>query len=118
MVSVAAPAWVNAHPPRQTRQELSLNISVILDIREALSETDMLNMFKALANHTRLQIMEWLADPQAAFAGLCKDGEPGLPGWGGACVGTVQRKFGISQLVVSGFQKFMLQAGLLEAKRH
>lgn len=82
------------------------------------TESDILEMLKALSNRTRLQVMDWLADPEAAFAGLCEDDSPGLPGWGGACVGTIQRKSGLSQSVISSFLKSMQQAGLLEARRH
>ena len=81
------------------------------------TQTDILEMLKALANSTRLQIMQWLADPKESFADFSESGDPGLPDWGGACVSTIQQKAGISQSVCSGFLKLMLQAKLLEAQR-
>lgn len=82
------------------------------------TETDILEMLKALSNPTRLQIMQWLSDPETELAGLSESGTPSLPGWGGACVSTIQRKAGISQSVMSGYLRSMQQAGLLEAQRH
>ena len=81
------------------------------------TDEDILNMLKALANQTRLQIMTWLSDADAAFAGCSEHGEPGLPGWGGACVGTIQKKASVSQSVISSYLRTLLNAQLLEARR-
>ncbi len=62
--------------------------------------------------------MGWLSDPETSFAGLEEHTGGGIPGWGGACVGTVQEKSGLSQSTVSGYLKSMQQAGLLESRRH
>ena len=79
---------------------------------------DILGMLKALSNGPRLQIMEWLSDPEVSFAGLKEHTCGGIPGWGGACVGTVWEKSGLSQSTVSSYLKSMQQAGLLESRRH
>ena len=81
------------------------------------SDTDILDMFKALSNQTRLDIMGWLADPDEAFKNLPVHHNGGIPGWGGACVGTIQEKSGLSQSTISGYLKAMQKAGLLEAMR-
>lgn len=79
---------------------------------------DILDMLKALSNGPRLQILGWLADPEASFAGLKEHTCGGIEGWGGACVGTVREKSGLSQSTVSAYLKSMQQAGLLESRRH
>nr|MCR5582505.1 ArsR family transcriptional regulator [Eggerthellaceae bacterium] len=38
--------------------------------------------------------------------------------WGGACVGTIQEKSGLSQSTVSSYLASMQQAGLLESMRY
>ena len=81
------------------------------------TDEDILEMFKALANTSRLQIMQWLSEPGSAFAGLHDHDGHGIPGWGGVCVGTIQEKAGLSQSATSAFLKVMLNAGLLESRR-
>lgn len=76
-----------------------------------------LAMLKALSNETRLDIMCWLANPKRSFRGLARHHNEGIPGWGGACVGTIQEKAGLSQSTISSYLKSMQQAGLIEAKR-
>ena len=77
-----------------------------------------LDMLKALSNDTRLEIMNWLADPEAYFTDLKVYHAKGLPDWGGVCVGSIQEKSGLSQSTVSSYLKAMQRAGLLESKRH
>ena len=79
---------------------------------------EILDMLKALSNGARLDIMGWLSDPERHFADLEEHTGGGIPGWGGACVGTVQEKSGLSQSTVSGYLNSMRKAGLLEARRH
>ena len=82
------------------------------------TEEEILEMLKALSNNTRLQIMCWLSEPDRAFRGLTQHEGNGIPDWGGACVGTIQEKAGLSQSVISSYLKSMHQAGLLEMRRH
>lgn len=68
---------------------------------------------KALANERRLQILEWLQDPQAHFppqvdGDLVEDGVCGV---------LIADKLGISQPTLSEHMKILCQAGLVRAKR-
>ena len=69
--------------------------------------------FKALASERRLQILEWLKDPERHFrpqvdGDLVKDGVCGV---------LIAEKLGVSQPTVSEHLKVLSQAGLLNSKR-
>jgi ArsR family transcriptional regulator len=69
--------------------------------------------FKALASDRRLQILEWLKDPERHFrpqvdGDLVKDGVCGV---------LIAEKLGVSQPTVSQHLKVLTQAGLLRSKR-
>lgn len=73
----------------------------------------MIEAFKALANDRRLQIMEWLKDPERHFppqvdGNLVEDGVCGL---------LIAEKLGLSQPTVSTHMRVLTQAGLVRAKR-
>ena len=68
---------------------------------------------RALANEKRLQILEWLKDPEAHFPAqvdgdLVKDG---------VCVVFIAEKLGISQPTATEHLKILSQAGLVRSKR-
>ena len=68
---------------------------------------------KALANERRLEIMQWLKDPEAHFppqvdGDLVKDGVCGV---------FIAEKLGVSQPTASEHLKVLSQAGLVRAKR-
>ena len=68
---------------------------------------------KALANDRRLQILEWLKDPEEHFppqvdGDLVKDGVCGL---------FIADKLGVSQPTASEHLRVLTQAGILTAKR-
>jgi ArsR family transcriptional regulator len=68
---------------------------------------------QALGNERRLQILEWLKDPERHFppqrdGDLVKDGVCGL---------LIARKLRISQSAVTEHLKILLQAGFLRSKR-
>ena len=68
---------------------------------------------RALANERRLQILDWLKDPEAHFppqvdGDLVKDG---------VCGQLIADKLGVSQPTVSEHLKVLSQAGLVRAKR-
>jgi DNA-binding transcriptional ArsR family regulator len=72
-----------------------------------------LNVFRALANDRRLQILDWLKDPRAHFreqvdGDLVDDGVCGL---------LIAEKLGISQPTLSEHMKLLVQAGLVRSKR-
>jgi DNA-binding transcriptional ArsR family regulator len=73
----------------------------------------MMNVFRALANERRLQILEWLKDPRAHFrpqvdGDLVEDGVCGV---------LIAEKLGISQPTLSEHMRVLAQAGLVRAKR-
>jgi DNA-binding transcriptional ArsR family regulator len=77
---------------------------------------DYTSIFKALSNETRLQILQWLKDPEQHFQDAVTHSlEQDFSG--GVCVGTIQEKTGLSQSTTSQYLSMLLRAGLLEAKR-
>src|ERR1700682_3198181 len=72
-----------------------------------------LRAIQALGNERRLQILEWLKDPEAHFrpqadGDLVKDG---------VCAALIAEKLGISQPTLSEHMKVLCQAGLVKSKR-
>src|ERR1700679_3290701 len=73
---------------------------------------ELLEVCKALANPTRLQIMGWLRDPAVHFAPqLDPIAEVGV------CVKQIQEKAGISQSTASQFMSVLQRAGLVDSRR-
>jgi DNA-binding transcriptional ArsR family regulator len=79
--------------------------------REA--EIDLNTVLKALSNPTRLQILEWLADPRASFGSQ----EVGDFDQDGVCVSLIQKKAGLSQSTTSQFLAVLSRAGLVRSTR-
>jgi ArsR family transcriptional regulator len=75
-------------------------------------QDDLLEVCKALANPTRLQIMGWLRDPAAHFAPQADPIERV-----GVCVKQIQEKAGVSQSTASQFMTVLQRAGLVESTR-
>jgi DNA-binding transcriptional ArsR family regulator len=73
---------------------------------------DLLEVCKALANPTRLQIMGWLRHPAEHFASQADPMEKV-----GVCVKQIQEKAGISQSTASQFMSVLQRAGLVESTR-
>ncbi|XID94657.1 ArsR/SmtB family transcription factor [Paenibacillaceae bacterium WGS1546] len=77
---------------------------------------DTLSIVKALSNETRMNILEWLKEPEAQFGS--RDVMPPDSGFpGGVCVGSIADKAGLAQSVISGYLVKMQKAGLLESRR-
>ena len=78
---------------------------------------DVKEIFKALDNDIRAQIMRWLKDPDKNF----NDGITELPEArdfeGGVSVGVISEKAGISQSTTSHYLDILLRAKLLESCR-
>ncbi|WP_416435110.1 ArsR/SmtB family transcription factor [Priestia megaterium] len=77
---------------------------------------ELLNIFKALSNETRLNILEWLREPEkhfqkGAFLSEIKNDKYGV------CVGDIQEKAQLSQSTISNYLKMLQNAGLLEFER-
>ncbi|AOM79226.1 ArsR/SmtB family transcription factor [Pedobacter steynii] len=71
-----------------------------------------LEIFKALSNKTRLEILLWLKDPESSFPEQLHAGfEVGV------CVGEIQRKAGLTQSTVSEYLAILQRAGLVESTR-
>jgi DNA-binding transcriptional ArsR family regulator len=71
------------------------------------------DVFKAIANERRLQILDWLKDPRAHFprqvdGDLVEDG---------VCALLIAEKLGITQATLSEHMRVLTQSGLLRAKR-
>jgi ArsR family transcriptional regulator len=79
----------------------------------AHDQTDqLLEVCKALANPTRLQIMGWLRDPTAHFEAQADSIEEL-----GVCVKQIEEKAGISQSTASQFMAVLQRAGLVQSRR-
>ncbi|WP_051499613.1 helix-turn-helix transcriptional regulator [Nocardia sp. BMG51109] len=72
----------------------------------------MLDECKALANETRLHILEWLKDPEANFPGRAGDAAEF-----GVCVGLIQQRAGTSASTISAHLAVLQRAGFLRATR-
>ena len=72
---------------------------------------EMERAFKALASARRLQILEWLKDPEAHFPAQ----EHGDPIEHGACNMYITDKLGVSQPAASRHMKVLVDAGLVIA---
>ena len=72
-----------------------------------------LEIFQALANDRRLQILEWLKDPKANF-------RPQIDGdlvADGVCAVLIAEKLGISQPTLSEHMRVLCQAKLVQSKK-
>ena len=74
---------------------------------------DVMAVLKALANERRLQILEWLRDPQAHFrtqvdGDLVEDGVCGV---------LIAEKLGVSPPTLSEHMRVLVSAGLVRPKR-
>lgn len=74
---------------------------------------DRVEIFKALSNQTRLQILHWLKNPVEHFE---QEGEVDIIRTG-VCVGTIQKKAGLSQSTVSEYLSILQRAGLVQSTR-
>lgn len=74
---------------------------------------DQVEIFKALSNKTRLQILNWLKEPELNFPEQQKHG-----GYeNGVCVGQIQQKAGLTQSTVSEYLSVLQRAGLVKSTR-
>ncbi|ANC77243.1 transcriptional regulator [Fictibacillus phosphorivorans] len=77
-----------------------------------------IDVFKALSNDIRLDILKWLKDPQQHFDKPTAHLSKTINEKGGICVGDIQEKANLSQSTVSQYLSMMQKAGLLESERH
>lgn len=85
---------------------------------DILSFMELIDVFKALSNETRLNILKWLKEPEKHFPkqGAHIPKEENFDG--GVCVGDIQEKAKVSQSTVSHYLNIMQKAGLLESVRY
>ncbi|CUJ18548.1 DNA-binding transcriptional repressor ArsR [Achromobacter xylosoxidans] len=74
---------------------------------------DLLDVFKALSNRTRLEILKGLKDPVNSFPPQ----DEGDVHTVGVCVSSIQEGVGLSQSTVSDYLATLQRAGLVEATR-
>ncbi|MGH8370264.1 MAG: ArsR/SmtB family transcription factor [Gammaproteobacteria bacterium] len=75
---------------------------------------EQVEVFKALANESRLKILQWMKEPGKHFGGNCPTGgDRGRK----VCVGEIQAKLGLSQSTASQYLAILEQAGLVQARR-
>jgi DNA-binding transcriptional ArsR family regulator len=74
---------------------------------------DQVDVFKALSNKKRLEILAWLKEPEKHFPKQ----ECGQFAETGVCVGHIQQKSGLTQSTVSEYLSMLQRANLLIATR-
>ena len=74
---------------------------------------DLLEVFKALSNPTRLEILKGLKDPVKNFPAQ----DEGDVLTVGVCVSSIQEGIGLSQSTVSGYLATLQRVGLVEVRR-
>lgn len=74
---------------------------------------DHLEIFKALSNKSRLEILQWLKEPEKHFPVQESAGFDEA----GVCVGQIQKKAGLTQSTVSEYLSILQRAGLIKATR-
>lgn len=74
---------------------------------------DLLEIFKALSNRTRLDILKRLKDPAKNFPPQ----DEGDVHTVGVCVSSIQEGIGLSQSTVSDYLATLQRAGLVEVQR-
>ena len=75
---------------------------------------DILEIFKTLANETRLNILAWLKEPAKHFPRQEYENDGYEPWSLGVSVGNIQEKAGISQSTISHYLDMMQRCGLLK----
>ncbi|MCD1263383.1 helix-turn-helix domain-containing protein [Shinella sp. AETb1-6] len=74
-------------------------------------ETDTDEILKALAHPTRLEILAWLKEPQAYFAGQEHPLDFGV------CAGQIEKRCDLSQSTVSAHLATLQRAGLVTTRK-
>jgi len=74
---------------------------------------EQVEIFKALSNKTRLQILNWLKEPEKNFT----EDDCGACTPNGVCVGSIQQKAGLTQSTISEYLSILLRANLVVATR-
>jgi DNA-binding transcriptional ArsR family regulator len=84
------------------------------DAPSADAPEPLLDVFKALANPVRLQVLQWLRDPEEHFPVEQAIADPREVG---VCVSHIQAKTGLAQSTVSAYMASLERAGLVRSTR-
>ncbi|BDZ32008.1 metalloregulator ArsR/SmtB family transcription factor [Lactiplantibacillus sp. WILCCON 0030] len=77
------------------------------------------NVFKALSNQTRLDILKWLKNPEEEITSVsCETVRFMMTERGGICVQDLVKKAGLAQSTVSSYLSMMEKCDLLVSERH
>jgi len=77
------------------------------------------NVFKALSNQTRLDILKWLKHPEEEITSVsCETVRFMMTERGGICVQDLVKKAGLAQSTVSSYLSMMEKCDLLISERH
>ncbi|MCM3444471.1 metalloregulator ArsR/SmtB family transcription factor (plasmid) [Metabacillus halosaccharovorans] len=77
-----------------------------------------IEIFKALSNKTRLEILKWLKDPLEHFDTESSDIIRNINERGGVSAQDIQEKAKMSQSTISHYLKVLQKVGFLESKHH
>ena len=77
-----------------------------------------IEIFKALANKTRVEILKWLKDPIQHFDKESSYLIRSINEKGGVCVRDIQEKANMSQSTIAHYLRMMKKVGLLESEYH
>ncbi len=83
-----------------------------------MKKKQLVEIFSVLSNSTRLNILQWLKDPEHNFPPQGTHLEEGIDLKGGVCAGSIYERSGISQSTVSHYLDLMQQCGLLKSERY
>lgn len=85
-----------------------------MGVEQRVDGDALLDALKALANPVRLQIMDWLREPDVEFS----DYEPIADRDAvGVCVSHIQAKSGLAQSTISSYMTTLERAGLVRSTR-
>lgn len=73
-----------------------------------VNNMELIRVYKALSNPTRVQILQWLKEPSKYFPEVYPDG---------VCVSDIQKKVQLSQSTVSQYLSTLQDVGLIESTR-
>lgn len=99
----------------------TIDISRKIDIMRTMkniNNTNIVDIFKALSNETRLNILQWLKDPEHCFPPQGTHMPEGESFANCACVGSICDKAGVSQSTISNYLDMLQRVDLLESRRY
>ncbi|MEU5868095.1 MULTISPECIES: metalloregulator ArsR/SmtB family transcription factor [unclassified Nonomuraea] len=79
-----------------------------------MTDSELSDALRALANPTRLHLLSWLREPERHFS---LEGAIADPVEVGVCVTHIQAKVGLAQSTVSAYMSELQRAGLVRATR-